>query len=215
MKTCTKCGVTKALEDFHCRKSNKDGHATQCKVCTLNYIHTEEVQLQRKKWRNSDSGKATHKKWADSDAAKESWRKYRKTEKGKKATQKYDSTENATLRRLIRTRLYIAVKGRKNHPAVVKDLGCTVDYFMSVWIPAQFQTGMSWENYGDAWSIDHIIPFKDVDVKDEEQLVMVTHHYNVRPVWNWINTARNKKNDSEIDFTSSTPKFIPLELNTL
>ena len=37
MKQCNKCQVTKPLEDFQKRASNKDGHTGQCKKCKRDY----------------------------------------------------------------------------------------------------------------------------------------------------------------------------------
>lgn len=34
MKTCSKCGVAKSLDDFHKWKNARDGHRRQCKLCT-------------------------------------------------------------------------------------------------------------------------------------------------------------------------------------
>ena len=33
MKTCTRCGETKSLDDFHRQKSKPDGRRSHCKVC--------------------------------------------------------------------------------------------------------------------------------------------------------------------------------------
>lgn len=33
MKTCTKCGVEKSLDDFHRRKTAKDGRSSHCREC--------------------------------------------------------------------------------------------------------------------------------------------------------------------------------------
>lgn len=37
MKKCIKCNVTKSLDEFQKRSSNKDGHTGMCKVCKRNY----------------------------------------------------------------------------------------------------------------------------------------------------------------------------------
>ena len=33
MRTCTKCGVTKPLDEFHKSKTGKDGVQSRCKEC--------------------------------------------------------------------------------------------------------------------------------------------------------------------------------------
>lgn len=37
MKTCSKCGLSKPLEEFQKRAKNKDGHAGICKLCKREY----------------------------------------------------------------------------------------------------------------------------------------------------------------------------------
>lgn len=39
-KTCTKCGGTKALDEFHRDKRSKTGHVSRCRDCALEYART-------------------------------------------------------------------------------------------------------------------------------------------------------------------------------
>ena len=36
-KKCSKCGEVKSIDDFYKRKSYKDGHAYECKICACKY----------------------------------------------------------------------------------------------------------------------------------------------------------------------------------
>lgn len=36
-KLCSNCGVVKPLDEFHRRKSSRDGHVSHCKVCVKAY----------------------------------------------------------------------------------------------------------------------------------------------------------------------------------
>lgn len=52
MKTCTKCGETKPLDEYHKHKQRKDGRHAQCKPCSLAqraewYIENRETILAR------------------------------------------------------------------------------------------------------------------------------------------------------------------------
>lgn len=55
-KTCTKCGETKPLSEFHKEACKKDGHRNQCKVCTCansrKYAaeHKEERAAYKREW---------------------------------------------------------------------------------------------------------------------------------------------------------------------
>ncbi len=63
MKTCTKCGETKALTEFHKKKASRDGLRTQCKSCR-NVIqkayckaNPEKVKAGQKAWRETNKEK--------------------------------------------------------------------------------------------------------------------------------------------------------------
>jgi hypothetical protein len=110
------------------------------------------------------------------------------------------------LKTILRDRLSKAIRGNSKKGSAVRDLGCSIEEF-KLYIEDQFYFGMSWNNYGSEWQIDHIIPFKDINVLDEEQLKMVLSYTNLRPCWCWANMARNYYNDNQIDFSSPTPKY--------
>lgn len=38
MKTCSSCGESKPLSEFHRRSASKDGHSNKCKVCVKAYM---------------------------------------------------------------------------------------------------------------------------------------------------------------------------------
>jgi len=71
MKTCTKCGETKPIEDYHRNKKSLDGHLTFCKAC-------RQVQGCKDRARNPDiyreqmrrHSKASYKRNAASHAQK-------------------------------------------------------------------------------------------------------------------------------------------------
>jgi len=50
-------------------------------------------------------------------------------------------------------------------------------------IQRQFAEGMSWDNHGDEWHIDYILPLKYAN-PTIEQTIERLHYINTRPVWN-------------------------------
>lgn len=44
MKTCFKCGETKALDEFYVHPEMADGHMNKCKVCTRKDTHVHRLQ---------------------------------------------------------------------------------------------------------------------------------------------------------------------------
>jgi hypothetical protein len=57
-KTCIRCGVEKALEEFHRHAKMKDGRLNKCRACALTAV---------REWRtaNPDARKAEHRRHAD------------------------------------------------------------------------------------------------------------------------------------------------------
>ncbi len=60
-------------------------------------------------------------------------------------------------------------------------LGCTYKH-AAQHITAQLKDGWTWDNYGIAWEIDHIVQLSDVDLLDAEQMARVCHYTNLRPL---------------------------------
>lgn len=54
--------------------------------------------------------------------------------------------------------------------------------FIREWISAMFTNGMTWENYGSLWVIDHIVPFRMFDIFKEEDLLLCWNYRNLMPL---------------------------------
>ena len=85
------------------------------------------------------------------------------------------------------------------------------------WTPEQlfshleslFETGMTWENYGKAWHIDHIIPLARVDFQDQddERLAAVWALSNLAPLWAVDNMQKSKKLHWDLPEHYTNPKM--------
>lgn len=80
MRTCTRCGESKPLEDFYCRADNLEGRATECKVCS---------SARNIRWREKNEEHCKeydHTRYANNaEQSKEATRKWNKENKDKKA----------------------------------------------------------------------------------------------------------------------------------
>jgi hypothetical protein len=93
------------------------------------------------------------------------------------------------LERNLRKRLAMALKKNSKTGSAIKDLGCSIEEFITH-IESLFQDGMSWENYGQyGWHIDHIKPCSSFDLSDPEQQKLCFHYSNQRPLW-WIDNLK-------------------------
>jgi hypothetical protein len=42
---------------------------------------------------------------------------------------------------------------------------------------------MSWDNYGEKWHIDHIIPICEFDLSEKSEARRANNILNLRPIW--------------------------------
>jgi hypothetical protein len=84
----------------------------------------------------------------------------------------------------LRSRIKEAIK----NAAVVKSgptfelLGCTPDD-VRVFLEAEFSQGMTWDNYGKEWHVDHIKPCARFNLEDPEEQKKCFHWTNLQPLW--------------------------------
>ena len=71
-------------------------------------------------------------------------------------------------------------------------IGCSVDEFLKHF-ESQFKNGMTWDNYGTYWHIDHIMPCAVFDHEDERQVKQCWHYTNLRPLTAKENLAKSAK----------------------
>jgi 5-methylcytosine-specific restriction endonuclease McrA len=58
-------------------------------------------------------------------------------------------------------------------------VGCSWK-FLRLYFERQFRDGMSWDNYGEYWEIDHIIPLSSA--KSDSELYELNHYTNLQPL---------------------------------
>ena len=62
-------------------------------------------------------------------------------------------------------------------------IGCTSG-FLRNHLEEQFLPGMTWENHGNEWEVDHIVPLSWWDIKNHpEHLFEASHWTNLQPMW--------------------------------
>ena len=71
-------------------------------------------------------------------------------------------------------------------------INCTVKY-LHEFLEFRFTDGMSWDNYGKKWHIDHIIPCASFDLKCPEQQKKCFHYTNLQPLWAKDNQEKGAK----------------------
>lgn len=62
---------------------------------------------------------------------------------------------------------------------------------LKAWLERQFEPGMTWENYGRVWEVDHEIPLCRFDVRREDQMLIASHFSNLRPLFKHDNKEKH------------------------
>jgi len=94
------------------------------------------------------------------------------------------------LKVILRTRAKNAMRGVRG--SGVRLLGCSV-VELREYLELHFLVGMTWENYGTAWVIDHIKPLAKFDLTNPEQAQVAFNWSNLRPCWDVENSSKGSR----------------------
>lgn len=148
--------------------------------------HKEEIQKSRKEWMEYNKEKITD--------YKKLYRQSHKDEINKKQKERLAKDTNFKLGAYLRSRLHEVIKNNRRVGSFVRDLGCSVD-FLKLYIENKFYDGMTWNNWGSVWELDHIKELHTFDLTDRKQFLEAVHHTNLQPLTladHKKKTARNR-----------------------
>ena len=218
MKLCYKCKVMKDESNFNKKKASKDGLDSICRDCQKEYdnsrkekrkeykkcydekyreLHREELKKKSNVYYHTvakfNKSELTLEQKQYKSKIKKLW--YDKN-KQRIAKQKHDLRLNNPMFRLnesISANLYHALKSSKleNHWEIL--VGYTLKQ-LKEHLESQFDENMTWDNYGEYWEIDHIIPintFNFISYEDKEFKICWSL-INLRPLEKIANRSRPK-----------------------
>ncbi len=87
---------------------------------------------------------------------------------------------NTKIANTLRRRIIHVVKGQKSAPTFAL-LGCDINQFRAH-LESQFKRGMTWENHGRIWHIDHREPCASFDLSNPEEQRRCFHFSNLQPL---------------------------------
>lgn len=106
------------------------------------------------------------------------------------ARDRYHTDPEYRIRTLLRGRLSAVFPGGTR--SFSKSLGVERDVLVKH-IEAQFQRGMTWENHGKVWHVDHIIPCAAFDLTKPEEVRRCFNYLNLRPLRARDNLTKSAK----------------------
>lgn len=92
----------------------------------------------------------------------------------------------------LRSRITKVVRGRIKSGTTISLLGCSVESF-KLYLESKFEEGMSWENYGSRWEIDHVIPCALFDLALADHQRRCFHFSNMQPLTIVANRSKGAK----------------------
>jgi 5-methylcytosine-specific restriction endonuclease McrA len=110
------------------------------------------------------------------------------TEFRTKQRQRYATNLSFRIKKVARARLRSVISGRSGWRLVGADIDHVVRH-----LGAMFTPGMSWDNYGVSWQIDHIFPLAAANLTDELELAAVCNWRNLQPLTTKANLSKKDK----------------------
>jgi hypothetical protein len=81
--------------------------------------------------------------------------------------------------RVQRSRITIALKNKQKHS--IEYLGCDSEQYFN-WLKYNFNENYNFENYGEIWHIDHVIPIYTFNLNNENEQLLALNWRNTTPL---------------------------------
>lgn len=178
MKICSCCQTPKAEEFFYRKRAVFE---SICKECKREKSNRPDLVLKRKQRQksyrinNRERESARVSKWNINNRVR-----YR-TRINLWLREKRKADMGFRLRMNLSSQLSHFVTGTARR-AIKLLLGCSLQE-LKIHLQTQFVPGMTWENYGPVWHVDHIKPCAKFDLTDPEQQKQCFHHTNLQPLF--------------------------------
>jgi len=153
-----------------------------------NLNNKEKINENKKEYylKNIDKIKKYHKKYVSLN--KNKINKYKNEWKLKN----WRENEEFRLKENLRHRIYMALKGTVKSKRTIDLLGTSID---NLWIHLEktFKSGMTKDNYGKIWQVDHKIPCVAFDLTKPEEQVKCFNFTNLQALFVKENLSKGAK----------------------
>jgi len=119
------------------------------------------------------------------------WRKAN-PERSRETWHKWMGTPANRIAHNLRHRIKSALKGHSKSSSAKTLLAMPLEEFR-IYIQGQFRPGMTWENYGSVWELDHVIPCASFDLTDPAQQRECFHWSNHQPLFAAENRSKGAR----------------------
>lgn len=210
--TCNKCNQTKSIDMFV-----KDGERKKklCKACkslqeserrklnkekykqrdALYYQNNKEHILQRNKQYNVVNRDAIiqnkREYYQNNKAQILQYHQENKEKRNEKKRIKFKADNLFRISETLKARINDVLKNKKSIKSNVL-IGCSKNHIKE-WLQYQFTSDMSWDNYGNYWHIDHVVPISFFDLTNIDIQRICFNWTNLRPLNAKANITKSNK----------------------
>lgn len=195
-KWCTTCSQHRALSEFSTNNDLWDGKQRKCKPCRKQHYKNNKAKVLKKSKEHYDKNKKryarTRKKHYQNNKAA-----YKENSRLNKAKLRRESPE-FRLKENARSRLRTALKlqGVRKCFKTQRLLRCS-PLQLRHHLEKHFTVGMTWENYGTGWHMDHDVPCAAFNLSNAVELHACSWYKNIRPMWASDNIKKSDKYSEE------------------
>lgn len=194
-KQCSKCHEHRTKDSFSKDRRTNDSLQKWCNPCLKDYrvatkAHRSEWHAQ---YHLANKDKLVEKYgayYAANKAVLAEKRCVNKPRRRELTKTRRQTDPEWKLQNNIRTRIYRALKSSRKSAPSLELLGIPL-VVCRQWLEYLFEPGMSWENYGIGWHIDHILPVSRFEMSDPSQQRICFAWTNLQPKWKRDNLAKS------------------------
>jgi hypothetical protein len=168
-KLCSGCNIIKPKDEFYNQVYSIDGIGTICIDCE----------------------KKRHKDWRTDNPEKVQvyYDKYLAYYNNRR---KYDPEFKISGNIRNRVRMAITRQDSSKFNNTFELIGCSPSFLVG-WLEHNFDSHMSWDNYGNYWHLDHVVPCSSFDLLVEEEQYKCFNWRNCQPMEATKNLSKNNK----------------------
>lgn len=191
--------MEKPLNNFVKNKRQKDGYHYICKPCHKLYKeqNKDRIQNRHKEWLNNNKEyiSSYNKQYNINNFEKkkqsiDKWWKNNPNYQKEWKNKKYNNDIEYRIKDNLRSRFYNAITNQFKTQSIIDLLDCSVDE-LKHYLESLFKSEMTWDNHGEIWEIDHIIPCSKFNLTEEKQQKECFHYTNLQPLFKTTKIAES------------------------
>ena len=201
-KKCPKCGISKLKKCFSKKKASKDGLQSNCKDCrNARYQENKDeiAEYNAKRYQENKDEIKAHKAKPET-----------KAKRNARERKRIKTDEGFRIRQNLRTRLWLAMKGKKKSASTMKlvglESGTAIHDYLNLKSPWFKEQSVPSEELAK----DHIIPCEKYDLTIPDHEKACFHYINLQLLTELDNKRKGDKVPEGFDFESTLQKQLDL-----